>query len=419
MKSLSLYRTSVFFVAFASSLAMAPAEGNLVPPFLFLGIALPLWWARNRSGLLPPKTTNQLFLVHGILLAIALVLIFLGPTLLASWFHISILLLAYTFYTARKAWSYGLVYALSLLQVLVASAPYAQGQQILILAYLLLMATFSLVLHHLMGGMRERVRAMPRPDPRHDPVEAELSELPRVNRLFLTSVGLGAAVLLVAVPLFLLLPRNPAPPEKDESKRSAREEPESALEEGLREAWPVPPAFPPTGPGGSGGLEHSGFSGSIDLGQWGVLFESGREVLRVVTYIASEPHLPDLGTFYLKGVVLDRFDGRRWTATRSPLTRIRDGSDGKRDKLIRFEPFDLMDKGVVLQHIMSRREFGPIRFQIPVPVGYGAPMVYLDPNDALWARPEGFAEEEVESYYVYSRPFRLSPRLLRRLKRSR
>ena len=121
MKSLNLYRTSVFFVAFASSLAMAPAEGNLVPPFLFLGISAPLWWARNRADLLPPKTTNQLLLIHGILSAVALALIFLGPTLLASWFHVSILLLAYTFFTARKAWSYGLVYALSLLQVLVPS----------------------------------------------------------------------------------------------------------------------------------------------------------------------------------------------------------------------------------------------------------------------------------------------------------
>ena len=75
MKSLNIYRMSVFFVAFASSLAMAPQEGNLVSPLLFLGLSAPFWWARNRAGLFPPKNRNQFLILNVILSVVALLLV--------------------------------------------------------------------------------------------------------------------------------------------------------------------------------------------------------------------------------------------------------------------------------------------------------------------------------------------------------
>ncbi|MHC5037200.1 MAG: transglutaminase TgpA family protein, partial [Planctomycetota bacterium] len=412
---------SVFFVAFAGTLTLTPADGSLFGPCLFLGLSLVFWWGRRKTLFLPPRTLAQLIILNSALGVLAIVFLITEKSL-SAWFHISILLQVYIYFSARKAWNYSIVYILALTHALVAALLPTTSFHLLIFLYFLFGAAFSLILHHFLGGMRRRVQRMIKPDPRRDPFEREFRTLAGVNRFFFASLGLCGPLLLAALILFLLLPRNPGPPETKEDPLRQ----ETAKREGINPEIPgMPWDWPRKGDPSLGDLKagtdfpvHGGFSGTIDIGSWGILFESEREVLRVVTSRGSEIFLPDLPTFYLRGVVLDEFTGTRWTVRNPTLREILDGDDGRADGIVSFADFDLMDARVIRQSITARREFGPIRFHLRNPVGIPGARVFRDENGALWARESGFARDEVEAYNVFSRPLALEGPLLRRIESS-
>ncbi|GEM_PF-2794994 len=423
MRSLSTYRLSVFFVAFAGAMTLAPPERSLLPPFLFLGLSLPLWWLRNRARVLPAKSPTQRHLLFAVVTGTALVLPLVESSLLAAALHFTVILQAVLFFNAARPSHYALVYFTALAQLVVSAFRPVSPFQMLVFLYFASAAVFSLTLHDFMAGIRARLRSMEKPDPARDPMGAKLASLQGINRVFFLSLAIAAVVILVAIPLFLLLPRTfeaapPPPPDgaEEDPPRAKESEASTALRPG--NALDAADAGGALGPGGEG-LEHFGFSGTIDLANWGAAFSSEREVLAMTTSQGGLEVFLDPGDLYLRGVVLDRFDGFSWTTSLGRLRRQDDGDDGRRDGWVRFEAFVPSDPRILRQEITARREFGPVRFYVRDAVAFEGNRVFLDPEGALWARPDfSFAPAELEVYAVRSIPFRLTPGLRRRLETS-
>lgn len=404
MRSLAVYRTSVFFVAFAGSLALAPADGSLVCPLLFLGASMVLHVLRSRTEILPPREGRHVLALNVAFAAVALALA-ASSSLMSGGLRITVLLVVYLFFTARRPFSYGLVYAGAFGQVLLSALLPFHPSQLLIYAYFFAAVSFSMVLHHMLSGMRGRVASMARPDPRLDPLEREFHDFAGVNRLFFASLAAFAFVALTATAFFFLLPRlrheqagnATPPPVLPTPPPHPPEQPDPPPID-----WPEPSGIEKTAPAEAADTGHFGFSGDVDLGQWGARFDSEREVLALYPREGARAFLRGREV-YVRGLVLDRFDGRRWS--RSPgLSGIGDADDGVADGLVALDTFDPADPGVTQHHVVARREFGPVRFHTGLPVGFVGDRVFVDAGGALFARRAGLAEAQTETYNVFCRP---------------
>jgi hypothetical protein len=413
MKSLALYRGSVFLVAFAGVLSLAPSQETLAGPLGFLVISAGLWWVRSRAGLLPARSPRSRLAADAVAAGIFVLALGLGPTPLQAILHGSILLQAFRFFTASRPAHYVEVLLLALGHLLWACAQAPTPLLVLNVLFFLAPWVLSLVLFHLVEDSRNRIARLPSGrSPLDDPLEREIAEGRAGTRILVFAGGFALSLVPLAAVLFLLLPRPPSPPEPPRSPDAARRRPARAApadDPGARTPErPFSDAGPGTGPGGEDGLPaHPGFSGEIDLATWGTLFESEREVIAAFPSHAGTAIRPDPDSLYLKGIVFDRFDGRRWTRGDGRLRAARDADDGRADGRVSFERFEPSDAGVVTLEVQARREFGPVRFHATRLLGIDSSAAWVDSGGALWARPEGLSELEIEVYRVHARPIDL------------
>ncbi|HMM80885.1 MAG TPA: DUF3488 and transglutaminase-like domain-containing protein [Pyrinomonadaceae bacterium] len=190
----------------------------------------------------------------------------------------------------------------------------------------------------------ENVSAKRRTIERKSTKEASTTEKPAWMRLTGVSLTLVVLTIVLAIPLFFLLPRVGG-----------------------------------AGFGGSAGSvpTYSGFSDSVRLGGIGRIQQSDRVVMRVVT---SPSELAGADGYY-RGVALDKFDGKTWSKSRP---QIRETLVPRLDGRIAIEvprPYaQLVQQEIYLEPIDTPVLFGQTKI---VEVASGFPALYRDSYDSL------------------------------------
>jgi len=273
MKSLGLYRWSVFLTAFAGVLSLAPSQESLAGPAGFLVISAGLWWVRGKARLLPARGWKARLAVFLLPVCLFLLAFALGPTPMAAVVSGSVILIAFRFFTAARPLHYFEVLALALAQVVYACSLPPHPLFLLVLLYFLAAWVFALLMLHLVEESRGRIALLPqdRP-PQSDPLEQEIAFRKGGNRVLGYSAAFAAALVPLAAVFFVLLPRthqdrpqvgNPA----GARRRLAR--PDVRDRDRASRTRPFPSTEPYDGPGGADERpSHLGFAGEIDLGTW-------------------------------------------------------------------------------------------------------------------------------------------------------
>lgn len=190
----------------------------------------------------------------------------------------------------------------------------------------------------------ENVSAKRRTIERKSTKEVRTAERPAWMRLTGVSLTLVVLTIVLAIPLFFLLPRVGG-----------------------------------AGFGGSAGSvsTYSGFSDSVRLGGIGRIQQSDRVVMRVVT---SPSELAGADGYY-RGVALDTFDGTAWSKSRP---QIRETLVARLDGRIAIEtpkPYaQLVEQEIYLEPIDTPVLFGQTKI---VEVASGFPALYRDGYDSL------------------------------------
>jgi protein-glutamine gamma-glutamyltransferase len=173
--------------------------------------------------------------------------------------------------------------------------------------------------------------------------EDEVSEsnmVMRVRRLPITAVALIIFVVVLALPLFFLLPR--------------------------------------VGGAGFGGDQRglstqSGFSDRVTLGQFGTIQMNDSVVMRVKLENGSE----NPNGLYFRGVALDTFDNKAWSKSKNGQQRVRTGGD--RDMVVLNEP--VIRDSLFIQTIYLEPLDTPVLFALPRAVSIQGSFPFLTSDD--------------------------------------
>ena len=239
---------------------------------------------------LPPRVQNTLVLAY--LLFYGADLRFLSRSFVISTVHLVLFLAVVKLMTRSSDRDWICLYLISFVELLVASTLSIDITFALSLLLFLFFGVSTLVLLE-MRVSNARVQRQRKADPLIEPGRGTAVGLQvfgrfPAGRMAALSVVMTATILVLAVPLFLVLPR---------ISLGARNRPHGRTR-------PV-----------------SGFSERVELGEIGTIKESDAVVMKIRL---SEPVSTLPQSLKWRGVALERFDGRAWTGSRAPRQQIPD-----------------------------------------------------------------------------------------------
>jgi transglutaminase-like putative cysteine protease len=174
--------------------------------------------------------------------------------------------------------------------------------------------------------------------------------------------------------------------------------PRPAAGGGAAEGGPLPPAPGPPMPT-AGRIGPPRRSDLLDLVHFERLKADPSPVLRVRVRDLEDRTVPPEQTLYLRGAVLDRYEGGRWKAPGARREPRRDADDGRPDGWTSLEPHPPPGRILVRQRIVLAPGHGDLAFALPDPVRTSLPEARFDPAGVLFfpAAPQERVEYEVES----------------------
>jgi len=287
------FKLSSYLLVASGFIGVAAGGGaGAIAQALFTCVLVGSWFVDTAQlgSALPPRVLNAL--VFAYLLFYAADLSFLSRSFVTSTIHLVLFLAAVKLMTRSSDRDWICLYLISFAELLVASTLSIDITFALSLLLFLFSGVSTLVILE-MRMSNARAQCQGRIDPLIETRHGTASGLQLfgrfpTGRMVALSAVMTATILVLAVPLFMVLPR---------------------VAPGVR-----------TRPRGHAHLV-SGFSERVELGEIGTIKESDAVVMKIRL---SEPvsNLPP--TLKWRGVALEDYDGRAWTRNRAPRQRIPD-----------------------------------------------------------------------------------------------